>query len=274
MTTQIDQPTGPRTGRPTFRRLLLAAAVVLLLASLGSIGWCRKAAAGSRTRSGNRHQVDKGEAAEPRPIAHQPLALARYRMLKYIERQIGFFPLYWSELGSAHLYFPRGRSDKAYSVLLGDWPRVPASGAGGAQVLCFESRDGNAKLSYSVGLRRVYFRPPRSRTRVTSMLDHIGAVGNGRHRDRSLNGGRPETFSLVLSGPVSDRVRRDLSSRQELIDYTFDHFSQAVQMECLSCPESDLPPYPVYENRQDQWFAVYGLPLADCELPQKSKRRP
>jgi hypothetical protein len=276
MTTATDQPTGPRTGRPP-RRLLLAAAVVLLLASLGTTGVCRKGAASSAPRSSRqRERVEEAPVASI-PIAHQPLALARYRMLRKVERELGYFPLYGSIEYQRAVVFPRNRADKVYLYDPYGWNWL-VRGYRGEQILCFESRGGTAKLLYWTKLAKVPFQPPKRTTPVRSMLDFISMLGSGDRPDRTVDHDRPQTYRFALPANISKKAGRDLASRQDLVDYWYQPMNSVLYVARLSAMVDEwlFKHYQSFEASEDPtpWFRVYGLPLADFELAPQSKQKP
>ena len=228
---------------------LVVVSIGLLLVSVGGIGLCQETS---------------------QPIANQPLALARYRFLKQIERQkLGTNPLRRSIESNQEVLFPLGRSDKAYLVLTG-LHYIKIRDYQGDQMVCYELKGDVVKFMYSVKL--VIVNKPRKDIPVTHMRDYISTKGDNRSR-------------YVLAGHISKEAKRDLSLKQELVCYSDHPMFSALYVDCLSPSvpkssseredhrqyfDSNAERFSLGETR---WFETHGLPICDRELAAIKKKK-
>jgi hypothetical protein len=254
--------------RYSCRRLVFIFSLILLAGSLRTISSCEKEATSSASQSSRNERGICGPI-QSSPIAHQPLALARYRILMQIQRQYGDYKLPGKTLFTRDdVLFPAGRSDKAYAIA----QRHKAKGRALVELACYESSGKDVRLVYSVKMRIIY-KPPKDKIRVRNVLDYISLLGYNSEDPQE------KSYSYAVPGNISKNVKRDLSLAQELVDYSFESnigilyvqffrskVAQSIdeheRMQSFFVPDdsTDNP------TASSQWYKTYGLPVANCEL--------
>ena len=258
-------------------RLVLIFPFVLLLMLAATIGLCTEKVASPAPPSSDDKECSCEDCGpkQSSPVAHQPLALARYRILKQIEHRYGEFPLPGNTLFTCvDFLFPLGKSNKVYILHQGD--EFTKDGYPVVKLVCYVSKGKGVKLSYSVKLKIVH-RPPKDKARVENMLDYLSLLGD--------NASDPQwkPYSYVVPQSISKYAKRDLSLSQGLVDYSCQTVIQVLFVQCFtskvaaSIRESeymqafDMPGDTSCPERL-QWYKTYGFPVAECELTANDRK--
>lgn len=193
------------------------------------------------------------------------IALARYRLLKQAAEKLGIFPLD-SMVGdyAMYVFFPAGRSDRMYLDLIDAF--VPNGGNSDYEVLCYEEKEGKAKLVYRTKIEskdRVVpsDEPASTNTKYSSLLEYITQAseygeGNATH-----------LLSYYLPRTTRAFVRNDLARRRDYVQYRHYSIIDALYVCLLSDYRGgdppDIPHMAQYYLDEDPWT---GAKLKDGEL--------
>ncbi len=259
----------------SIRQLAFILALIVLLTSLGTISSCGKKSAPSTSPSSSKeeHNSEVCGPIESSPIAHQPLALARYRMLMKIEHQTGVSPLPDKTLGTRDdVLFPLGRSDKVY--ILSQGHNSTENGYPLVKLACYTLSGKGVKLLYCVELKIVRT-PAKEKICVRNMLDYLSLLGYGADIYPS--------YSYVVPGNISKDAKQDLSLKQDLVDYSYQPVISVLFVHCFSSKTAESIDEPEHMQsfdvqgdnlaEQSQWYKKYGFPVADCELTVLNKKK-
>jgi|GEM_PF-6840547 len=239
----------------TYRQLAFVFTFILLLVSLGTISSCDKKSAPPTSPTSN--EVSDRIQSEESPIAYQPLALARYRLLLQIERQTGESPFPGKSFSARDdVLFPLGRSDKAY--ILNRGYKFTKDGYPFVKLICYKSQGEGVKLLYSVKLKNVN-KPAKDKIRVQNMADYLSLLGENK-------GDHPfGPYSYAVPTNISKVTKRDLSMNQGFVAYSCDSNVDIYHIQCFCSKEAQS----IDDSKYIQSFDGPGFPVADCELKVK-----
>jgi hypothetical protein len=275
--------------RPAYRWLVFVCLIISLLLALGTSGWGRTKLTGLATPKKQQHK--DVESVISSPLAHQPLALQRWQLVKQINQQYNIWPFYQSTFSYGTVLFPRGKSDKVYYLLMNGYTAIQKNGRardagenGVDQMACYERVGKLVVLRYAVRLQEVK-QPPQD-IPIHNLRDYLSTLGTVWRKSEGVGGKSvPEPQSWIFSGPISKSAEQDLGLQQEFIDYSYEVYTDLLYVSCVNptgtqtCPlrAYDIPGIPMKDKFGEEVFATdndfahwgkkYGLPLADCERP-------
>ncbi len=230
----------------------------------------QKKAASTTSPSSSEGDCGGDNSIQSSPIANQPLALARYRMLEKIERQTGQSPFPMSlTFWARDVFFTQGRSDKVYIL----------TQEADVKLVCYKSVGKDLRLVYVVNLTKAY-EPPKDKIRVTNMLDYLSMLGNGEGDPQW----RPSSYALPEN--INSIAKSDLSLRQRLVKYSYVPYNGLLYVKCFNSKATESAskyehsqffdiPFDDSRTKVDEeykWYKKYGLPVADCELTVLNKK--
>ncbi len=262
----------------SIRQLVFPFLLIMSLALLGTITSCGKKSSPPTSPSSSNEECNSDVCGpiESTPIADQPLAIARYSILMKIQRQTGKSPLPDKTLFSRDdVLFPRGQSGKVYILTRGH--ESTKDGYPIARLACYKSNGKSVMLLYSMKLKLVR-KPPQDDICVRNMLDYLSLIGD------SVVAYPYGPYSYTIPGNISRNAKRDLSLKQELVDYSYEpvisvmhvhHFHPDVN-ESLWFKYEHMQSFDVQGDNpaeESQWYKKYGFPVADCELSAKGDKK-
>ncbi|HEX5324033.1 MAG TPA: hypothetical protein VFW40_09620 [Capsulimonadaceae bacterium] len=234
-----------------------------------------------QSQSSNQEQpnanLTPGEEARTRSIA-----LARYWLLNQAAKKLGEFPL--DSMAGDHDYtafFPIGRSDRMYLVLINPYP--PLGNEGDYLVLCYQRNGDKAKLVYRIKIASRYRVVPSGKAADTnvaydSLLDYITqptTYGSGTEDTKRVT-------SYFLPRTTSAFARKDLATKRDYVQYSYEPVIGTLEVWLLSdyqnvhqTPDEsqiafyglDPDPFTNAPLKDDQFYKKHGLPVAKQELP-------
>ena len=204
------------------------------------------------------------------------IALARYWLLKHASEKLGAFPL--DSMVGDHDYtafFPAGRSDRMYLVLVNPYP--PLGNEGDYLVLCYQQKAGKVKRVYRIKIERKDRLAAKGKTFQTnavygSLLEYItqeSEYGEGMEDIKHVT-----TYSLPKT--TSAFVRNDLAAKRDYVQYRYEPVISTLEVWLLSDyrggqqpEESQIGFYSVGKDEfmKDPFYKKHGLPVAREELP-------
>ncbi len=261
--------------RCSYRRLMFIFTFIMLLISLGTISSSDKKPAPSTSPSSNNEECSSEDcgATESTPIANQPLALARYRIIMKIRSQYeGILLPDKTTFTRDDVLFPRGKSDKVYILIQGHESLKSYKANNDVVLLCYKSSGKGARLLYSMKLKAVH-KPPKDRLRVRNMLDYLSMLGISEDPEFG-----PKSY--IEPGNISKYTKRDLSLSQELVAYSYIPYIGVLYVQCFNSKVVQsidelkcMQVFVITGNDFDPWYKKYGFPVADCELTTKSVKK-